>query len=146
MSFFTLLNEDKSRERRSHLKNLIAVAFADQSLDDSEVALIHRVSRRMGIDQKEVERVLDKPEKIRFYPPEKPKERFIQLYDLIAMMMADQDMDSREIELVREFGHRLGYSNEKMDELLPRLSESVANQVPPEKAYRTHRIKDIELE
>ena len=60
MSFIDLFKSRESREKLSHLKNLVAVAFADGKLEDNEMAALATVMARDGLMPSNLERCIKK--------------------------------------------------------------------------------------
>ena len=87
MSFIDLFKSRESREKLSHLKNLVAVAFADGKLEDNEMAALAAVMARDGLTPSDFERCIKKPKGIKFLPPETPEQRVVYLKDMVLRIM-----------------------------------------------------------
>lgn len=128
-----LFGSSKSRQRKSHFRNLIALAVADGKLDESEKKLLDAIASRIGLTEKEALKVLNSPKKVKFTPPSKPEERFEQLYDLVLLMMVDGDIDEDEMEYCRRMAIAYGFKTAAIDELVKHIVTQVKNGVNKEK-------------
>ncbi|MEX0968029.1 MAG: TerB family tellurite resistance protein [Bacteroidia bacterium] len=135
MSIFQGSGDAAYQRKLSHLKNLIAIAFADRELKPNEIEFLHQVSSRLNISQEDVERIIEEPSSVEFHPPKKERERFLRLYALIAMMLADNDMDLREIEHCRQLAIKLGYKEDEASELITTISNAILTGTSVDKLY-----------
>ena len=118
MSFIDLFKSRESREKLSHLKNLMAVAFADGKLEKNEMAAIATVMARDGLTESDLKRCIEKPEGIKFLPPKTDSQRVAYLKDMVLLMMCDGDVDDREIALCKVTAIALGFKHEVIDALI----------------------------
>lgn len=118
MSFIDLFKSRESRGKLSHLKNLVAVAFADGKLEDNEMAALATVMARDGLTPSDLERCIKKPKGIKFLPPETPGQRAVYLKDMVLLMMCDGDIDDRELVLCKATAIALGFKHEVVDAMI----------------------------
>lgn len=135
------LKGDEITKRRSHLKNLIAIAFADRDLSPTEVKLLYELSNKMGFNGNEVAEIMKDPASVDFVLPESRREEFDQIYDLVNMMLIDGTIDSREVEICQHFIKRLGYDPVVAQEILNRITKKLSTGKNKEEIYTT--IKDL---
>jgi uncharacterized tellurite resistance protein B-like protein len=103
------------KKRLSHVRNLIAIACADGSLDKSEISLISTIGQMVGITQEELKRIFNHPQSISFYMPETYKEKLEQIYDMVMVMMVDGQIHERERKLCELFVEKLGLFGIQID-------------------------------
>ena len=118
MSFIDLFKFRESREKLSHLKNLVAVAFADGKLEDNEMAALATVMARDGLTPSDLERCIKKPKGIKFLPPETPVQRVVYLKDMVLLMMCDGNIDDKELALCKATAIALGFKHEVIDTMI----------------------------
>lgn len=118
MSFIDLFKSRESREKLSHLKNLVAVAFADGKLEDNEMAALATVMARDGLTPSDLERCIKKPQGIKFLPPETPGQRVVYLKDMVLLMMCDGNIDDKELALCKATAIALGFKHEVIDAII----------------------------
>ena len=133
MGFQELFESFDKKKRKSHFKNLLAVAMADGNLDNVEFEYIMQLANKCYMTKEEVQRVIDYPEAINFHPPKTNQERFDQMYDLVTVMLIDGKIDEREMELCKIFAMRLGFKpaivNKLIKDLIDNAIEGVAKEV-----------------
>lgn len=117
-----LFGSKKSKERKSHFKNLIGLAATDGNIGPNERELILQIGKRIGMTKKEVESVL-KSGNIAFSPPETPEERFEQLYDLVLVMLIDGTIHQREMDYCLEMAMAMGFRPTVVNELIDFIVE-----------------------
>lgn len=118
MSFIDLFKSRESREKLSHLKNLVAVAFADGKLEDNEMAALATVMARDGLTPSDLERCIKKPQGIKFLPPETLGQRVVYLKDMVLLMMCDGNIDDKELALCKATAIALGFKHEVIDAMI----------------------------
>lgn len=118
MSFVDLFKSRENREKLSHLKNLVAVAFADGKLDSREMGALAVVMARDGLTENDLRRCIEKPEGINFMPPESPEQRVTYLKDMVLLMMCDGEIDDRELALCKVTALALGFKHELIEALI----------------------------
>ena len=118
MSFFDLFKSRESREKLSHLKNLVALACADGKFQESEIAAIASIMHRDGLTQADFERCFKNPHGIKFIPPETDEKRLMYLKDMVLLMMCDGHIDEKEMTVCKMTAIMLGYKHEVIDALV----------------------------
>lgn len=68
MKFLELFDSRDKKKRLSHIRNLVALACADGSLDKNEMDLIFKIGVRAGLSPDELQRIFQRPDSIAFYP------------------------------------------------------------------------------
>ena len=118
MSFIDLFKSRESKEKLSHLKNLVAVAAADGKLAENEMAALATVMARDGLTPADLERCIKNPQGISFIPPQTNAQRVIYLKDMVLLMMCDGNIDEREFALCKATAIALGFKHEIIDAMI----------------------------
>ncbi|MEP2688861.1 hypothetical protein [Maribacter dokdonensis] len=132
MGFQELFESFDKKKRKSHFKNLLAVAMADGNLDNIEFDYIMQLADKCYMSRDEVKRVIDFPEAITFHPPKTNRERFDQMYDLVTVMLIDGRIDDREMQLCKVFAMKLGFKPAIVDKLVLDLIDNAVEGVAKE--------------
>lgn len=94
--------------KKSHIKNLLALAKIDGHMHDKEEALLYKIGKRYGLKDRQVKQLVDTDEVFKIVVPDNHNDKMNLLYDLILMVYADDVVDKHEIEFceqaVKEFG------------------------------------------
>ncbi len=106
-----LFETKKTKNLKSHLANLVAIANSDGDFSVAEKRLIFDIGVKNGLSINDVKKIIKSDSKsIEFKVPDNDSERFDELYDLVSMMLADgvcsEDEMSNCIELAEKLGFR----------------------------------------
>ena len=134
MGLLNLFNRYDKKKRRSHFKNLFAVARADGDVDRSEMDLVIGLAERFHMSTEEVTKIIRNPEAVPLVTPKTPAERIEHLYDLVTVMMVDGQIDEKELFLCKSLAVKLGCGEESVDSLVRDLIEQALSSVAPDKA------------
>jgi hypothetical protein len=110
--------------------------MADGKIENIEFDYILSLAEKCYMDKSEVQRVLDNPGEIRFYPPKTLRERFDQIYDLITVMLVDGEIHHRELSLCKAFAIRLGFRPAIVDDLIRRIIDKAIEGLAAEAALK----------
>lgn len=129
MKFSEILNLFKQGKStaKSHMKNLIEVAAADGNFDEIEYGLLQRIAKRNSISNGQLKAIRNAPDAIPFEIPEDKSEKFSQLYDLVHMMIVDNQIHSEELKLCNLFAIKFGYPRERVDEIISTIKSNIEN-------------------
>ena len=122
ISEFLQLFKDGKVSAKSHMKNLLELAYVDGHFDDSENLLLNRLAKKHNISEKQLEEIKRNPDAIKFEIPKKDIDRFEQLYDLVAMMLADEYIDTEEFKLCVIFAKKFGYKESSAHEIVDTIA------------------------
>lgn len=132
MKFIELFDSRDKKKRLSHIRNLVALACADGSLDKNEMDLIFKIGVRAGLSPDELHRIFQRPDSIAFYPPDSYRERIEQLYDMVMVMMVDGEFHKNEIALCKLTAIKLGFSHQVIDKIVHDTVEMIADGIATE--------------
>ncbi len=107
-----------------HFNNLIAVAFADGTLDDEEVGFLYEKADEYEIPRDAVKRALENAEALEFKIPMDEDDREDLLTDIVYMAMIDGSIHEKEYALCLSIAKRLDFDEEDLDhtiELIKKL-------------------------
>ncbi|MCS7035700.1 MAG: hypothetical protein RMJ33_05225 [Saprospiraceae bacterium] len=136
MGFWDIFDSRDKKKRLSHIKNLIVLACADGEVDKNELGLIFRIGINAGLTPEELNRILERPDSVKFYPPESYKERIEHLYDMVMVMMVDGEINEGEMAFCKVVAMELGFSHEIIDQMVRDLVEMVARGLALEVALQ----------
>jgi uncharacterized tellurite resistance protein B-like protein len=98
-----------SKERMSAVMNAIVVMQADGKVTEEEKKMLMAICQRVGLTESEFKKIMNRPDKIKFTPPQSDKERVSQIYDAVWMMMVDGEIDEDEMQVCEQLAVMLGY-------------------------------------
>ena len=138
MKFTEILNLFKQGKSsaHSHMKNLIEIAAADGNFDDVEYDLLQTIAKRHGISASKLKEIQNQPDSVEFEIPEDNQEKFTQMYELVHMMIVDNEVHHEEMKLCNLFAIKFGYSKEKIDELIKTIKGNIENGNGPADTFQ----------
>ena len=122
MSWF---ESQSTKEKKSTVKNVIAVMLADGKITSEEEELLAAVCVRVSLSPAELKSILDDPQSVSFTPAKAPKERIMQLLDVVFMMMIDGEIDQREMRLCQAIATQLGFPASAVPKLVMAIIEGI---------------------
>lgn len=126
MSWF---ESGKTKIRKSHIKNLISLAFSDAEIDKHELDLLVEISSRWGLTPIELGEIWQNPLKIKFMPPKTMEESVQQLLDLIFMMMIDGKIKEREMDFCKIIAPHLGFPPSAIDGIVNTVIDGINRDI-----------------
>jgi uncharacterized tellurite resistance protein B-like protein len=121
---------------KSHMKNLIEMAATDGSFMDMEYDLLKSIARRNNISESKLKEIRENPGNIKFEVPVDAREKFHQLYDLVHMMVVDNQIHAEELKLSNLFAVKFGYPREKITELISVIQSNIKNKQAPDETMK----------
>ncbi len=116
---------DLTAGRKSAVRNVIGVMLADGKIDPREKAFLKVVCNRVGITRQELADLVRNPAGIEFVRPKDDQERAIQMCDMVFMMLADGEIDRRELEFCMVAAQRLGFHPKVVPELTAKIIANI---------------------
>ena len=106
------------RYKKSHIRNLLALAKVDGHMHEKEIALLFKIAKRYGLKERQVQQLIDSDEQFTINVPDNHNDRMNLLYDLILMVYADEVVDKHEIQFCEEAVSQFGMKKELVNWLL----------------------------
>lgn len=144
MSVLDFLFNSKKKKGKEHLRNLMNMAMADGVLDDSEYEFLKNIALKYDIDVTEVDKLKIEISKQTDYTFEKSLNKFEQIFDLVKMMMADNHIDKREMQMCKVFAKKIGFASQNVDEIVDSVIQniSIGNSIDETRKRLAYLIKD----
>jgi uncharacterized membrane protein YebE (DUF533 family) len=98
--------------KKSHIKNLLALANVDGHMHPKEEALLYKIGKRYGLKDWQIKELIDSNEKFDVVVPDNHNDKMNLLYDLISMVFADEVIDKHEIQFCEEAVVNFGLKKE----------------------------------
>ena len=105
------LNSTDQSKQMSQLRDLVALAYVDGELAESEKTLIYKIGKELEIPSEKVAFLIKNPEKIDFHPPETEEEKLEQFYNCIRMILVDGKTQAAEIDFCKTIATGLGFTS-----------------------------------
>lgn len=105
----------------SHLKNLLVLAMSDGHMAEIEDHLLTAIAHRLGLDEQDVQRIMDNIDEVDFVLPDKYEDRIEQFSDLLTLMAVDGHIDPEEEKHCRELARKYELMPTEIDRLLEKF-------------------------
>lgn len=123
-----LFESRKSKERKSRFRQLVDMAMADGELDPAEQNLLETVAIGLDFTPQEVEKIMARPDRVAFQPPQSLDERLLQLMEVVDMMRADDEVKHAEEAFALSMSGKLGIPPRKAPALIAHILGSIEQQ------------------
>lgn len=127
MNFLEHFDHPERKQDKEHFGHLIQIALADGIIEDSELEMLYRSGRKLGLTKEEIDVLLENSKNSAFIPPYELSKRFEQLYDIIKMVYADGQVNNGEMRLATSLAIKLGFAEGEIPFLLTLLINGVKN-------------------
>jgi uncharacterized tellurite resistance protein B-like protein len=137
ISFREILDMFKSGKTtaKNHIKNLIELACADGKFTEEENELLISIASRNGISISRINDIRAGQTKVLFGVPKTDSEKFSQIYDLVRMMLADQNIHPEEVRVSELFASRFGYPKAAIKGMVETIQHNIMNGNDMENTY-----------
>lgn len=139
MFLLTIFESKKTREEKSHLKNLVQLAMADGNLSQSERKAIYKIGAIRGLKDDEIAELFENDQtddKTEMSRPSTDTERFDQLFDLVTVMLADGKVTDSEMDFCINVAKSLGFSKAFSGVIVNKIAMGLSNNLS-KKAIKT---------
>lgn len=109
---------EQRRVKLEHFQNLIAVAFADGYLDESEKEFLSEKAEEFGLNQEEVQKIMSNVDNLEFLIPMNAIDKEDQLADVVFMSMIDGEVSGMEYELCLKISEKLDLGKNYLDHVI----------------------------
>ena len=127
MSFLDLFFNSQKSKGKAHVKNLLSVAMVDGVIEDSEYEFLIKIAVKYGFNTEDVEKFRLELVKKGGFTKQSGVPRFEQIYELINMMMIDNHINPKELQMCKVFARKIGVAMNKVDELLDSIVMNISS-------------------
>lgn len=126
MSLLDLFISPEKKKGKSHLRNLMSMAMADGKLEDTEYQFLLKIANRYNISSNDVDKLKAEIAQKGGYSVEKGSTKFEQIFDLVKMMMIDNNINPNELKMCKNFAQKIGVAVNKVDELIESIVQNIS--------------------
>jgi len=98
-----------------HFANLVAVAYSDDYLDDSEKEFLMERAEEYGLPEEDVKKLIDTAHDLQFMVPLNDEDKEEQLSDIVYMAMIDGKVHEKEYQLCLAIAEKLDFRKKDLD-------------------------------
>lgn len=101
--------------KKSHLRNVIALAKADGELHTEEEKMLYKMGEKYGLKDRQIASLIRSNKSVEVTIPDSHDQKMNQLYDLVLMVYADGVVEKSEVEFCQELMVQFGFKKEIVD-------------------------------
>jgi uncharacterized tellurite resistance protein B-like protein len=131
-----LFDSSDKKKVKGHLKNIIHIANLDGRIDENEKNCIEKIGKKLGITPEEIQHIINDDRSYDYHAPIDLEERFEFLYDLIMMILSDNEIDENELKVFHTAAISLNININKIEEITEFLVEKVKLKEDPELIFK----------
>lgn len=139
MTVLNYFDHHDKKASKEHFLHLILVANADGVIDKSELELLHRMGKHVGLTDPEIDEIIQKKDSKSFVPPYELEKRFHQLYDIVAMALADGVLYKNEISMFKKLAIASSFNENDTDRLLNLLVNGIKYKKSEEELFNAFK-------
>jgi hypothetical protein len=118
---------------------LVRIAMADSIISNSEMKLLHRMGKKLGFTDPEIDNLIETTGKADYIPSNELSKRFEQVYDIVMMTLVDGVIDKNEMRLVRGFIVKSGFKENEIPYLLILLTGGIKQGKSEEELFEVYK-------
>lgn len=104
--------------RIEHFRNLVSLIAADGKIEEVEKVALSKIAFDQGIPLDRFNIMLQRADEYKYLIPQNHVERDKQLAQMIDVALLDGDFAKAELELIHMVGSKLGFSRDRVDEII----------------------------
>lgn len=117
-------------------RDLVMVAAADGNITEAEGRTLSGMGAKLGLNGDDIQKVLTKPQKIKYVPPKDQQEKIRHLLMCVHVMMADGEIDRREMDLCMTIAGKMGLPPALVQRMVVDFVRHIAAAVKAQAAVR----------
>ncbi len=140
MDLLDFSNHSIKKDNIEYFVQLVRIAMADDILSNNENELLHRIGKKIGFTDPEIDNFINTAGKANFIPPYELSQRFGQVYNIVKMTLADGIIDKNEIRLANSFAANSGFKETEIPNLLVLLINGIKQGIDEEDLFETYKM------
>jgi uncharacterized tellurite resistance protein B-like protein len=125
MSFTDFTTDYGRNIKKSHYLTLIKVCKIDGQISPSELIMLHKEGKKFGLTDPEIEELIEKQKDYEYHTPYSLEEKFEQLYNVAALILADDVVTEEEKKVLKRIAIEAGFNDEAIESLRDILLEGI---------------------
>jgi uncharacterized tellurite resistance protein B-like protein len=139
MNILNYFDNPQKKQNIEYFVHLVRIAKADENISNTELELLHRIGRKLGFTDHEIDNFIETTGKSDYVPPYEFSKRFEQVYDIVKMILADGVIDKSEMRLATSFAVISGFEENEIPKLLDLLIGGIKLGKDEEHLFETYK-------
>ena len=139
MGILNYTDHPERKNKKEFFIHLIQITLADGEVTDKESKMLHRIGKKLGFTDPEIDTLLSRTAKSSYIPHYELSKRFDELYEIVKLGLVDGNIDESELHLANIFALTAGFKNEEIPILLDVLIEGIKNGIDEESLFKAYK-------
>lgn len=139
MNIVDQFDHHEKKQDKEHFFDLIQIAFADGVVDKNETEMLHRLGKKKGFTDAEIESLINATKVNSYNPPYDYFKRFSQIYEIVKMTLADGVVDENEIRLAGKLATKIGFTENEIPVLLNLLINGINDSIDEDDLFEIYK-------
>jgi len=141
MNVLDIFDHPEKKQNKEYFVQLVRSAKADDKIHQSELDLLHRLGKRLGLTEPEITALIRDTDKTDYIPPYELTKRFEQVYNIVSIAMADGNINETEMRVLKGFALRSGFSDDDIPVMLNTITKGIKEGKSEEDLFDLYRDK-----
>ncbi|QNL22291.1 hypothetical protein HZR84_10180 [Hyphobacterium sp. CCMP332] len=106
------------QNKKMHLQNLVALAEADGKLHADEIDLLNKIGKHYGLKKNQILEIFREQKNAEQKIPVNFDQKINQLFEMVKLMMVDNIVDEKEMEIATEMAENLNFKKGVIQKLI----------------------------
>jgi uncharacterized tellurite resistance protein B-like protein len=139
MNISSYFDHPLKKQNIEYFVHLVRIAKADDIISSPELELLHRIGRKLGFTDPEIDNFIETTGKSDYIPPYELSKRFDQVYEIVKMTLADGTIDKNEMRLASGFAMKSGFNDNEIPNLLALLIRGIKDGKDEETLFEVYK-------
>lgn len=139
MSILSFFEHSHKKDNVEYFIHLIHIARADGTISHNESHLLHRIGKKLGFTDPEIEKLIQTSGKSDYIPPYELFKKFEKVYEIVNMTMVDGVIDEGEMHLASSFAIKSGFKESEITALLHLLIAGIKQGKDEEDLFEEYK-------
>ena len=144
MNLLSYFNHPLKKQNIEYFVHLVQITKADDNISNTELELLHRIGRKLGFTDPEIETLILTTAKSDYIPPYELSSRFEQVYEIVKMTLVDGAIDKNEMRLACGFAVRSGFKESEIPKLLSLIIRGIKEGKDEDDLFKEYK-KEIKF-
>jgi uncharacterized tellurite resistance protein B-like protein len=144
MNLLSYFNHPLKKQNIEYFIHLVQITKADDNISNTELELLHRIGRKLGFTDPEIETLILTTAKPDYIPPYELSSRFEQVYEIVKITLVDGAIDKNEMRLATGFAVRSGFKENEIPKLLSLLIRGIKEGKDEDDLFKEYK-KEIKF-
>lgn len=139
MNILDYFDHPIKKQNIEYFVHLVRIAKADEIVSNTELELLHRIGRKLGFTDPEIDKLIATTGKSDYIPPYELSKRFEQVYEIVKMTLADGVIENNEMRLASGFAIKSGFNESEIPNLLVLLIRGIKEGKDEEDLFELYK-------